>query len=65
MTAAAAKCVHCKLEIKPILDPWGHDNWRGQKYGWYHVAATDNHSEGKYATTCPDDSGEEATPEAI
>lgn len=60
-------CKHCNLEIKQITDPWGHTshtNAAGKRfeYEWYHVAATDNDSDGRYITACPDDSGEEAEP---
>jgi len=62
MANRETKCGTCGEEIAPILDPWGYDNWRGTKYGWHHVKATNN-SDGKYVVGCAEEyDGEEATP---
>jgi len=45
-------CGTCGAEIRPIVDPWGCDEYRGIKYGYYHVIATEN-NDGKYVIDCP------------
>ena len=52
-------CKHCHLEIRQIVDPWGHTSYRGRPYEWYHVAATEN-NDGQPVYDCPDGSGERA-----
>lgn len=34
-------CKHCGQTIEKIIDPWGYDNYRGMKYGYYHPDLVD------------------------
>jgi hypothetical protein len=48
-------CKHCYQEIAKIVDPFGYDGYpNGQKYGYHHVEASKQHTEGRLVESCED-----------